>query len=672
MTARHRPAFKLAVLAAVLLMTLVVPVVDARMPRATRYHVGGPITLDTNLRSRSGVAAWAIDAYLAATTSLPPLGGAFIDAEKKYGVNARFLLAAALHESAWGTGYISRAKHNLFGYNAYDRDPVRYANAYATYAANINATARFIRDAYLTPGGRWWGGRPTLRSMQQFWSSSHRWGEGVSRIATSIRLPSIARRSIRFAAPVASGPLHAGSRAQVRLTWRGGTLPDAIGFVARWVPVELDSDAVAATISSPLTGAPGGVYADVAAPPTSFSNPSPATHARQAVNRSGSTGVAARRVRTGARAVTLAVTAPREPGSYLLEVELRDAGGRLLPRAERLDIPDSEFRVWGARAVSYDLAASDDGTGAVVRITNTGRTPIPSVRYEVSPDPRDPEADGVRSVVTVTASSGDPANPQPVLVLASPLAGDLQPGASATFNVTGSPRPPGRAMNWLSVNLSVLGDTSWLGASSTAGTWFSDATFITLVPVVPTPTPTPAPTPAPTPSANPGSDQHAGASPHALARAVQGPRASHDAVPRAQRRDPLPRRMGRRAVRRLRRRERRLVDDARLDRDAHLHGLLRDLAGSEGTDPRHGAGAARRARGRASRPVAPILRRSVGALHALLPRHRPAHTDDQGAPDAEPPVRRDRRARRQVLTSGSAEPSRARRSPHEVGRPASR
>ena len=97
-------------------------------------------------------------------------------AERKYGINARFLLAAALHESGWGSGYIARAKHNLFGYNAYDRDPVRYANAYATYAANIDDTARFIKDTYLTPGGRWWGGRPTLRSMQRFWSSSHRWG----------------------------------------------------------------------------------------------------------------------------------------------------------------------------------------------------------------------------------------------------------------------------------------------------------------------------------------------------------------------------------------------------------------------------------------------------------------------------------------------------------------
>ena len=498
MPARHRSAFMLAVLAAAILTTLVVPAVDARMPRTTRYHVGGPITLDTNLRSRSGVAAWAIDEYLAATTSLPPLGAAFIDAETRYGVNARFLLAAALHESAWGTGYISRAKHNLFGYNAYDRNPGRYASAYATYAANINATARFIRDAYLTPGGRWWGGRPTLRSMEQFWSSSHRWGEGVSRIASSIRLPSIARRSIRFAAPVVSGPLQGGGRARVGLAWRGGALPDAIRFVVHWQPVELDADAGAATISSPVTGTTAGVYADVAAAPTSLAGPSPAAQARTTVGRRGSTSIAARRVRTRARAIMLAVTAPREPGTYLLDIELRDKGGRLLPRAERLDIPATEIRVWGARAVSYDIAPGDDGTGAIVRITNTGRTPIPSGESRVSRGSPHPEAEGIRSAVIVTASSSDPADPQPVVLLAAPLGDDLQPGASAAFNVPGIAASTGRAMNWLSVNLTVLGDATWLGASSTAGAWFSDATPSPLVPVVPTPTPSPAPTPTPT------------------------------------------------------------------------------------------------------------------------------------------------------------------------------
>ena len=197
MTSLPRLRLTLAVLAAILLVSVVVPSVDARLPRARHYHVGRRITLDTNLLSVSGVSAWAIDEYLKAATPLPRLGAAFVDAEKKYGINARFLLAAAVHELRWGRSYIAQAKHNLFGYNAYDRHPVRFASAYATFAANIDDTARFIKDWYLTPGGRWWGGQPTLRSMQQFWSSSHTWGVNVSPIATSIHLDSIAGRRSR-------------------------------------------------------------------------------------------------------------------------------------------------------------------------------------------------------------------------------------------------------------------------------------------------------------------------------------------------------------------------------------------------------------------------------------------------------------------------------------------
>ena len=212
------------------------------MPRARPYHAGGAITLDTNLLSVSGASAWAIDEYLKATTSLPPLGAAFVAAEKQYGVNARFLLAAAMHESAWGTA-TSRARNTTCSVTT-PMTATRSASRPPSprYAASIDSTARFIKETYLTRGGRWWGGRPTLRSMQQFWSSSHRWGIDVSRIATSIHLHSLSGRSIRFAAPVVSGPLDAGDQASVRLGWIGGAIPTGVGFVATWRTIALDSD----------------------------------------------------------------------------------------------------------------------------------------------------------------------------------------------------------------------------------------------------------------------------------------------------------------------------------------------------------------------------------------------------------------------------------------------
>ena len=452
-----------------LMVSVVVPSADARVPRARPYHAGRPITLDTNLLSKSGVSAWAIDEYLKAATPLPRLGAAFVDAEKKYGINARFLLAAAMHESRWGRSYIAQAKHNLFGYNAYDRDPLRFASAYATFAANIDDTARFIKDRYLTPGGRWWGGQPTLRSMQQFWSSSHSWGVNVSRIATSIHLDSIAGRKIVFAAPIVSGTPHPGERASVDLTWVGGAFPAGVEFVATWEPIALDSDAATIAASSDADAM------DVTTPSIDPANPPPAVPKPNAADAKRATTVAARRVGSGTRRIALAVATPVAPGSYRLDLEMRDVGGRPLPAAERVAIPSVEVRVWGDRAVSYDVEPSPDGDGAIVQITNTGRTTIPAVLPHITSASRDLEAEVAHSFVTVTASSSNGADPAPLPLITSPLVADLPPGATVSLDVTGIEAVTGRSTNWLAVNLIVLGDSTWLAPYSPAGAWFSDA-----------------------------------------------------------------------------------------------------------------------------------------------------------------------------------------------------
>jgi hypothetical protein len=471
MTPLPRLRVTLAVLAATLMVGVVVPSADARVPRARPYHAGGRITLDTNLVSVSGVSAWAIDEYLKAATPLPRLGAAFVDAERKYGINARFLLAAAVHESRWGRSYIARAKHNLFGYNAYDRDPLRSASAYATFAANIDDTARFIRDSYLTPGGRWWGGQPTLRSMQQFWSSSHSWGVNVSRIATSIHLDSVANRRIMFAAPIVSGTLHPGERASVDLTWVGGAMPAGVEFVATWEAIALDSDALTIAPSGVATSDAGAI--DATTPSIDPANPPPAAPGPNAADAKRATTFAARRVGTGTRRITLSVATPVSPGSYRLDLEMRDVGGRTLPAKERMSIPSVEVRVWGDRAVSYDLEPRPDGDGVVVRITNTGRTTIPAVPH-IPPASRDLEAEVAHSIVTVTASSSDGADPAPLALITSQLVADLLPGATVSLDVTGIEAVTGSSTNWLAVNLIVLGDSTWLAPYSTAGAWFSD------------------------------------------------------------------------------------------------------------------------------------------------------------------------------------------------------
>ena len=77
--------------------------------------------------------------------------------------------------------------------------------------------------------------------------------------------------------------------------------------------------------------------------------------------------------------------------------------------------------------------------------------------------------------VTVTASATDPANPTPLLLITSPLVADLLPGATVSLDVPRIEALTGMTTNWLSVDLIVLGDATWLGPYSPAGAWFSDA-----------------------------------------------------------------------------------------------------------------------------------------------------------------------------------------------------
>ena len=540
---------------------------------------GGRIALNTNLLSRSGASAWAIDEYLAAHTSLPPLGAAFMAAERKYGVNARFLLAAALHESGWGSGYIARVKHNLFGYNAYDRDPVRFANAYRTYAANIDDTARFIKDFYLTPGGRWWGGRPTLRSMQRFWSSSGKWGTNVSRIARTIRLDSLRHRRLAFAPPVVSGPVHPGERVSVRLTWSGGRLPAKVRFVAVWVPVELDADVVAAaaTPAAPgVAGVPGMAAmagaAEAAIAPAAPGDPRPVTSRPDAAAAGGAgRGGAPRPERAALDHVS--VPAPSQPGRYELRLELRDAGGWPLPAVDRVAIPGAEVRVWAARAVSYAIEPSPDGSRCRrPDHEHRARRRSPPRRRAAQPASSNPEVARPQSIITVTASADGGANADAHGAARRRRSGrTLRRASPSRSPPRGSPRRPAgrragcRRASACSATRHGSGPRPRAARGSTPrpGPWSRSRRpcrprHPTPAPPVPTPKPTPTPVPTPTPAHRPKPPVTTIYSERSGAIRYRGGWADASGQ-------------------RLRRRPRRLVRDARRDGDLHLHWLVGGL-----------------------------------------------------------------------------------------------
>ena len=354
--------------------------------------------------------------------------------------------------------------------------------------------------------------------MQQFWSSSGQWGVNVSQIATGIRLPSIEGRALEFSAPVVEGQLHGGDQATVILSWSGGRIPAGVEFVASWVPVELDADTIAAAAAAVVPASPfpvpaGAVAAPDAAaaaamPASPFPVPAGATAAPDTAGPAPARPaitVAATRRRSTSRSATLALSAPSQPGIYTLHVDMRDAGRSPLPAAQRVAIPDVGARVWADQAVSVNLVPAPDGDSALVQITNTGRTTIPAAQDPTGAS--EPGEQAIPSIVNVTAAASNESDgTTPALLLFQPLASDLQPGQTATFSVSGVTAATGRATNWLSVNLSVLGDPSLLAAYAPAGGWLSGASGAvvggTMQPTIPyggSPTSSASPSPPPPP-----------------------------------------------------------------------------------------------------------------------------------------------------------------------------
>jgi hypothetical protein len=447
------------------------PAVEAR---TTSYRVGGRITLDTNLLSRSGLSAWAIDEYLASNTPLSNLGHTFLAAERKYGINARFLIAAALHESGWGSSYIARSKHNLFGYNAYDRCASACATRFRNQAAGIDKVAAFMKSTYLVRSGRWWGGAPTLRSMQRFWSSSGTWGKNVAHIANSLHFGSLAGRGIAFAEPSALGTFHGASAASFELGWKGA-LPGGVTFVATWTSVLLDRDVdlvippvdPAVTLASTPAATDADAVTDSPAVEPSSAPPTVAVAAPKPLL----TNAIEKATRGGTR---LTVRTPAEPGVYRVAFEMRDRDGSLLPVRDRVSIPVIEARVWGAHGIKYSVERSADGSNVVATVTNMGSAAIPAFPDAV------PVVEGAgvvandwtprpvtRFIVHALTSRLDPTG----RILASvPLTEDLVPGTSVSAFIPGPLAKTSTAF-YLVVEVRLLDDPSHPGTPRAQGFW---------------------------------------------------------------------------------------------------------------------------------------------------------------------------------------------------------
>lgn len=128
-------------------------------------------------------------------------GQAFIDAGKKYGINALYLAAHAIHESAFGTSRLALTKYNLFGYGAYDATPFVAAYRFSSVEESIDYIARRLKATYLNPTSSYFKG-PYLgfrtntlagtrvdessEGMNFYYASDPYWGQSIARHMANI------------------------------------------------------------------------------------------------------------------------------------------------------------------------------------------------------------------------------------------------------------------------------------------------------------------------------------------------------------------------------------------------------------------------------------------------------------------------------------------------------
>ncbi len=159
-----------------------------------------------DVRTQSNVTAAQINNYIqlgarGKPSVLTGKGQVFIDAGNKYGVNALFLAAHAVHESGFGTSTISLGKYNLFGFGAFDLAPFVGAYRFESIDANIQYIAQELKATYLNPANWKFKGyhlgyttktmsntriNESSEGMNFYYASDEKWGFKIAQHMTNM------------------------------------------------------------------------------------------------------------------------------------------------------------------------------------------------------------------------------------------------------------------------------------------------------------------------------------------------------------------------------------------------------------------------------------------------------------------------------------------------------
>ena len=111
-------------------------------------------------------------------------GEVFKEAEKRYQVNALYLMAHSALESAWGRSQIAKDKNNFFGIAAYDTTPYDSAKSFDNVDKGILGAAKWIRENYIDEGRTNLGNKSS--GMNVLYASDPYWGEKIASIMMTI------------------------------------------------------------------------------------------------------------------------------------------------------------------------------------------------------------------------------------------------------------------------------------------------------------------------------------------------------------------------------------------------------------------------------------------------------------------------------------------------------
>lgn len=122
---------------------------------------------------------------LISETGLSGLGEYYIQAEKKYNINAIALLSITAQESGWGNSDRAMKTNNLSGYAVYS--PSSAGVSFKSKGESIMATAKLLYEDYLNPKGKYYQGKDLYVINETYCpDDDYHWSNNITKIGKDI------------------------------------------------------------------------------------------------------------------------------------------------------------------------------------------------------------------------------------------------------------------------------------------------------------------------------------------------------------------------------------------------------------------------------------------------------------------------------------------------------